>query len=132
MCVLVSNLHLMASTKEGIQPIGGLPAVRRRVSSRRFVSFYLLVLVACLATVYGTSRYLRSSSHSEAADLAGQDPELVWSTVSTCLVCDIAFRTYLRKVPPTPVDKLVWISCYKGLQCAKMTVKRSSVHVPRV
>lgn len=125
---LVSNLHLMASSKEEDQLIDGSPTVRRRVSSHRFAVFYLLVTVACIAVVYVSSKYSQSREFLGSVDFVGQDPELVWGAVSIC--SHVLSRYYpahrhLLQVPPTPVDNLVWISCYKGLQCAKMTVKRS-------
>lgn len=117
---LVSNLHLMATSKEEIHL-----KVRRSAPSRRFVLFYLFVIGLCLAVTYGFRKYSRASGNSKAV---AKDPELVWTTVSI-IFCGPGTTNayhYLSQLPPSPVDSLVWISCYMGLQCAKMAVKRDA------
>ncbi|KAF7791738.1 hypothetical protein EIP86_002762 [Pleurotus ostreatoroseus] len=81
-------------------------AVRRRVSPSRFIVFNLLVAGVCLCVVYGMKRlHADVEPRGRVVELDTADPERVWT-----------------QVPPSPVDNLVWIPCYTGLVCAKMTV----------
>ncbi|KAJ3519724.1 hypothetical protein NM688_g9259 [Phlebia brevispora] len=103
------QLATMATSKEGVHLFTSANSgVRRRVSTTRFILFYLSICAACVGAFYGLSIIFHRHVTDVGVDvlsLSEEDPETVWNIV-----------------PPSTVANLVWIPCYQGMECAKLTV----------